>query len=166
MELSNGLYNVAAKEEMQGFNLPNGRIQVPCTPSADTTLFKEVAVRGKARCSGCDAWGDSSSPQSSDSLVLPADTTSFSLGVCKLLICLAGRLQVMREFCGKEVSGLNHLLNHLKLVKFIALQGKEPIKSMLKKAKVLKAEQIIVNCKDVEFARAISEFLKARESFF
>jgi len=53
-----------------------------------------------------------------------------------------------------------------KLTRFISLRGKEPIKSMLKKAKILEAKQIIANCKDVEFARALTEFLKARERFF
>lgn len=52
-----------------------------------------------------------------------------------------------------------------KLAKFISSRGKEPIKSMLKKAKVLEAKQIIANCKDVEFSRELTEFLKAREKF-
>ncbi len=52
-----------------------------------------------------------------------------------------------------------------KLVKFIASNGKMPLKALLKKAKVLEGKEIIRSCRKEGFARVLSEFLSSKESF-
>jgi tRNA nucleotidyltransferase (CCA-adding enzyme) len=51
------------------------------------------------------------------------------------------------------------------LVSFLSMRGKEPLKSMLKKARVLEEAQLLRRCKQAEFARIFTEFLKDRERF-
>lgn len=48
---------------------------------------------------------------------------------------------------------------------FLSKQGKEPMKSMLKKASILENRNILKNCKEPEFARELAKFLIGREIF-
>ncbi|MEM4662777.1 MAG: CCA tRNA nucleotidyltransferase [Candidatus Diapherotrites archaeon] len=66
----------------------------------------------------------------------------------------------------EHVKGREAILTLKSLALFLAKRGKDPLKTLLKSSRIMKNKEILLECKEPEFAAALGNFLEGKEVFF